>query len=160
MVRSYGFSALDTILVTITVWCCAGLFIFLFGISSNRMGKRGRYVIASFIIASIEWIILLASKAKWVDFVATLFISSGTLPTVVLIQAWMNSNMLSYTKRCHRPRIRNSVLTFLRATTLAMLVMIGQAMSIASAQVYSDAPYYTRRNSPHAHQIPIAGLPE
>src|SRR5271170_7706945 len=102
MVRSYGFSALDTILVTITVWCCAGLFIFLFGISSNRMGKRGRYVIASFIIASIE----------------------------------------------------------LRATTLAMLVMIGQAMSIASAQVYSDAPYYTRRNSPHAHQIPIAGLPE
>ena len=25
--------------------------------------------------------------------------------------------------------------------------MIGQAMSIASAQVYSDAPYYTRGNS-------------
>jgi hypothetical protein len=94
MVRSYGFSALDTNLVTITVWCCAGLFIFLFGISSDRMKKRGRYVIASFIIASIGWIILLASKAKWVDFVATLFIGSGTLPTVVLIQAWMNSNML------------------------------------------------------------------
>lgn len=28
-----------------------------------------------------------------------------------------------------------------------MLVMTGQAMSIASAHVYTDAPYYTRGNS-------------
>lgn len=28
-----------------------------------------------------------------------------------------------------------------------MLVMTGQAMSIASAQVYTDAPHYTRGNS-------------
>jgi hypothetical protein len=39
------------------------------------------------------------------------------------------------------------MLTFSTATTLALLVMIGQAMSNASAQVYSDAPYYTRGNS-------------
>jgi predicted MFS family arabinose efflux permease len=87
--------------MTIPVWCCAGLFIITFGILSDRMKKRGWFVIASFAIASIGWIILLASKSKWVDFVGTLFIGSGTLPTVVLTQAWMNSNMLGYTKKYH-----------------------------------------------------------
>lgn len=99
MVRSYGFSALDTDLMTIPVWCCAGVFIFGFGFTSDRMKKRGWFVITSFAIASLGWIILLASKAKWVDFTATLFIGSGTLSSVVLIQAWMNNNMLGYTKR-------------------------------------------------------------
>jgi hypothetical protein len=39
------------------------------------------------------------------------------------------------------------MLTLSRATTLALLVVIGQATSIANAQVYSDAPRYTRGNS-------------
>jgi hypothetical protein len=33
-----------------------------------------------------------------------------------------------------------------RATTLAIILMLGQCMSIASAQVYTDAPLYNRGN--------------
>jgi hypothetical protein len=65
------------------------------------MKEREWFVIVSFAIASIGWIILLASKVRWVSFVGTLFIGSGTLPTVILTQAWINSNMLGYTKRHH-----------------------------------------------------------
>jgi hypothetical protein len=65
----------------------------------GRMKKHGWFVMASFGIASVRWIILFASKSNWVDYIGTLFIGSGTLPSVVLIQASMNSNMLGYTKR-------------------------------------------------------------
>jgi hypothetical protein len=33
-----------------------------------------------------------------------------------------------------------------RATTLAIILMLGQCMSIASAQVYADSPLYNRGN--------------
>ena len=73
--------------MTIPVWCYAVLFVVTFGIASGRTKERGWFVIASFAIASIGWNILLASKARWVSLVGTLFIGSATLPTVVLTQA-------------------------------------------------------------------------
>lgn len=99
MLNSFGYSALDTNLLVIPIWVCSAIFIVVMGIISDRIKKRGIMLLISFTIASIGWIILLASKSQWVEFVGTLFIGSGTLPQVVLCLAWMNSNMLSYTKR-------------------------------------------------------------
>jgi hypothetical protein len=99
VVKGFGYSALDTNLLVIPVWVCSGIFIIATGIISDRIRKRGIMMLISFAIASIGWIILLASKSQWVEFVGTLFIGSGTLPQTVLCLAWMNSNMLSYTKR-------------------------------------------------------------
>jgi predicted MFS family arabinose efflux permease len=102
MIKGFGYSALDTNLLVIPVWVCSGFFIIATGIISDRIKKRGIMMLISFAIASIGWIILLASKSQWVEFVGTMFIGSGTLPQVVLCLAWMNSNMLSYTKRYFR----------------------------------------------------------
>jgi hypothetical protein len=99
MIKNFGYSALDTNLMTIPVWVCSGIFIIITGVVSDRLQKRGTILLISFAIAGIGWTILLASKSQWVEFVGTLFIGSGTLPQVVLCQAWMNSNMIGYTKR-------------------------------------------------------------
>jgi predicted MFS family arabinose efflux permease len=99
MVKGFGYSVLDTNLLVIPIWVCAGIFIVVTGIISDRIKKRGIILLISFAVASIGWIILLTSKSQWIEFVGTLFIGSGTLPQVVLCLAWMNSNMLSYTKR-------------------------------------------------------------
>ena len=61
-----------------------------------------------------------------------------------LYQKVTNNGFLSPPSKTENQELRTDLF---RATTLALLVMIGQAMSIASAQVYSDAPYYIRGNS-------------
>jgi hypothetical protein len=99
MIKGFGFSALDTNLMTIPVWVCSGISIVVTCIISDRINKRGIMLLISFSIASIGWTILLASKSQWVEFVGTLFIGSGTLPQVVLCQVWMINNTLGYTKR-------------------------------------------------------------
>jgi MFS family permease len=133
MIKSFGYSALDTNLMTIPVWVCSGIFIVVTGMVSDRLQKRGIMLLISFAVASIGWIILLASKSQWVEFVGTLFIGNGTLPQAVLCQAWLNSNMIGYTKRyfCTVSLIRfyqkTTKLTSCRATTLSMILMLGQS---------------------------------
>ena len=50
------------------------------------------------------------------------------------------------------------ILTFQRATILAMSLMLGQCFSIASSQAYSDPPYYTRGNSIALSAMVVGGF--
>jgi len=87
MIKNFGYSALDTNLMTIPVWVCSGIFIIITGVVSDRLQKRGIILLISFAIAGIGWIILPAIKSQWVEFVGAVFIGSGTLPQVVICQA-------------------------------------------------------------------------
>jgi hypothetical protein len=99
LIKSFGFSTVDTNLLTIPVWALTACFIIATGIASDRQKKRGWLLMVSFAIASIGYIILLARPSQWVQFTATLFIGSGTYPQVTLLLSWVNSNTLGYTKR-------------------------------------------------------------
>lgn len=111
-----------------------------------------------FSVAAAGWIILLASKSKWVEFFGTMVIGSGTLPQVVITQACMNNNICGGIRKGKTLRSLRNRCTLLclvalkkainrfRATALAMIIMIGQSMGIASAKVYSDAPRCYRGN--------------
>ena len=151
LVKNFGFSTLDANLLTIPIWVFAAIFIVATGFVSDRLQKRGWLLMACFAFASVGYIILLARPSTWVKFVATLFIGGGTYPQVVLLQSWMNSNMLGYTKRYELPPSQKLSQNYhsdllQRATILAMILMIGQLFSIASSQNYSDPPYYYRGN--------------
>jgi predicted MFS family arabinose efflux permease len=99
MIRGYGYSAINSNLLTIPVWFSAACSIVFFCILSDKLKKRGPLLITCFSIAAAGWIILLASKSKWVELFGTIVIGCGTLPQVVILQTWMNNNIVGYTKR-------------------------------------------------------------
>ena len=152
LVKNFGFSTVDANLLTIPIWVFAAILIVATGFVSDRLQKRGWLLMACFALSSVGYIILLARPSTWVKFVATLFIGGGTYPQVVLLQSWMNSNMLGYTKRYELPATPSTLSKDChsdlsqRATILAMILMIGQLFSIASSENYSDPPYYYRGN--------------
>lgn len=144
MLKDFGYSALHTNLLVVPIWVCSGTFTIITCIISDHIKKRGIMILICFATAGIGWIILLVCKSQWVKFVGTMVIGSGTLPQVVLCLVWMNSNMLSYTKRYRHFYLIINANPSPRATTLAIILMLGQCVSIASAQIYTDAPLYKR----------------
>jgi len=131
IVKSFGFSTLDTNLLTVPVWFVTAIAIIVAGFVSDRLKQRGWLLMLCFAIASIGYIMLLARPSPWVQYTATFFMGAGTYPTSVLLQTWYASNMIGYTKR---------------ATITALTFMTGQLFSIASSYAYSDPPYYYRGN--------------
>lgn len=99
MVKNFGFSTVETNLLTIPVWAVTAICIVIAGVVSDRLQQRGWPLIVSFVLACIGYAMLLGQPTRWVQFVATLFIGGGTFPQVVLVQTWLNSNMLGYTKK-------------------------------------------------------------
>jgi len=127
LVKTFGFSTLDTSLLTIPVWFFTACATIVAGFVSDHLKQRGWILMLCFAMAAIGYAILLGQPPQAVKFFATFLMGAGTYPTVPLIQTWYASNMIGYTKR---------------ATVTALLFMCGQLFSIASSYAYSDPPTY------------------
>lgn len=105
ILKTFGYSALRTQLYTIPVYVVVAASILFFGFLSDHTRKRGIYLIACCILAGLGWLLLLVSKSRPLSFAACFFIGLGTYPQVVLIQTWMNNNVLGFTKRYISARV-------------------------------------------------------
>lgn len=99
LLTSFGFTPIKTNLLTIPIWAFTAIFIIVTGIVSDRIRKRGVVLLVCFSVAAIGYIILLARPSKWVKFAASFLVGAGTYPQVTILQSWMNSNMIGYTRR-------------------------------------------------------------
>lgn len=99
IIKSIGYSALETQLLTIPVYVVTGIFTILLGYYSDRSKKRGIFLIASFSIAAAGWLILILSNSGRLSFGGCFLVGMGTYPCVILIQSWMNCNIIGFTKR-------------------------------------------------------------
>ena len=100
LVKSFGFSTVDTNLLTVPIWVFAAVCILVTGVVSDGRKERGWLLVLCFVLAYVGYIILLARPpSRWVQFVAVMFVGGGTFPQVTLVQSWMTSNMIGYTKR-------------------------------------------------------------
>ncbi|KAL1962679.1 hypothetical protein VTN77DRAFT_9313 [Rasamsonia byssochlamydoides] len=132
VIKSFGCSTLQTQTLTIPVFICAGVALLIFGFLSDYCKKRGIFLVTVFAIAALGYLLLLVShSSRRLSFAATFLIGIGTFPCVVITQAWINGNLIGYTKR---------------AGCLAALNMFGQCFSIIGVEVYSDPPHYYRGN--------------
>ena len=102
LVKGFGFSVIDTNLITIPIWVFAAVCIVATGVYSDRRKERGWILLCCLAIAAMGYIVLLIRPGRWGQFVATLLVGGGSYPQVVLIQSWINSNMIGYTKRYER----------------------------------------------------------
>lgn len=99
IIKSFGYSTLHTQILAVPVFICAAASVLLFGWASNHFKKRGIFLMAAFTISAVGWLLLIVSKSSHLSFAATFLIGIGTYPSVVITQAWMNSNIIGYTRR-------------------------------------------------------------
>jgi MFS family permease len=99
IVKSFGYSALETQLLTVPVFVFAGISTLVVGNLSDKTRKRGIYLIACYTTAAVGWLMLIAGSSRGVLYTGAFLAGGGTYPTVILIQSWQNSTVIGYTKR-------------------------------------------------------------
>ncbi|KAJ8103705.1 putative pantothenate transporter [Lipomyces tetrasporus] len=129
IIRLLGYSTLKTQLLTIPVYVVTGVFTIIVCTCSDRFRKRGIFLIGSFLLAAVGWLLLIVSSSRNLSFGGTFLVGMGSYPSVVLIQSWMNSNVIGFTKR---------------AGSLAFIMIFGQSFALLGAEIFNDAPKYYR----------------
>jgi hypothetical protein len=99
IVRSFGYSTVATQILTIPVYIAAAISTVGLAVVSDRVRNRGHFLTVSFATASLGWLFLIVSKSNGLSLAGCFLVGMGTYPTVVLIQAWLSSNVIGFTKR-------------------------------------------------------------
>ena len=99
IIKSFGFSLLKTEILVIPVYVCVTISILIFAAISDHLRKRGLLLIIAFVIAATGWIMIIVSRSRSVSFAATFLAGMGTYPLVIISIAWVNTNVVGFTKR-------------------------------------------------------------
>ncbi len=99
ILATFKFNTLESQSLTIPVFAVAAISTIVLSIASDRFKRRGLFAVAAFSIAGAGWLILLVSKSNKLSYAGTFFIGIGTYPLVPLVQGWMYSNVIGFTKR-------------------------------------------------------------
>ncbi|CAK7237343.1 hypothetical protein SBRCBS47491_009943 [Sporothrix bragantina] len=129
LLENFGFSDLDTELMSIPVFFSGAISTIVLGYASDHYKQRGVFIIGCLVADIIGWVLLIANQTTAQSLVGCFCISLGAFPGITLLQSWVNANTIGFTRR---------------AAMFAFLSMVAQSLNIAAAQIYSDAPHYYR----------------
>ena len=121
-----------TQLFSVIPYACAFVTVIAVSWVSDRVNKKGVFLIGTLSVACIGYIILLTNVSVRVKIFATCLVTSGLYPSVILLVAWLGMNTAGFTKR---------------GTTWAMAEISGQCFSIMGTHVYTDPPRYIKGHS-------------
>lgn len=121
-----------TQLISVIPYACAFAAVLGLGIASDRVNKKGPFLIATLTSAIVGYVILLNNVSDVAGSVATCLITSGLYPSVILLITWLSINTAGFTKR---------------GSTWAMAEIGGQCLSIMGTHVYTDPPRYIQGHS-------------
>lgn len=123
---------MNTQLISVIPYACAFITLIVIGIASDRLNKKGPFLIGTISSAIIGFIIILTDVSNPVKIFATCLITSGLYPSVILLVTWLSINTAGFTKR---------------GTTWAMAEIGGQCLSIMGTHVYDNPPRYIKGHS-------------
>ena len=111
---------------------CATVTLVAVNIISDRVNKKGPFLVGCLAVVCLGYIILIAVESVHVKIFATCLVASGVYPSVILLVSWLGINTGGYTKR---------------ATTWAGCEILAQCLSIAGTRIYTDPPRYVKGHS-------------
>ena len=100
IIKLNGYSTTQTQMMTIPVYAAAGVAAIAVGYLSDRFRSRGLFVVGCFSVTAAGWLILILSHNKNLSYAGTFLIGMGSTPSVILELAWLNNNIIGYTKKC------------------------------------------------------------
>lgn len=124
--------AVQTQLFSIIPYACAFVTLIVVNIASDKLNRKGIFIMGLITTSCIGYIILLAVHNVKVKVFATCLITMGTFPGVTIMGAWININTGGFTKR---------------ATTWGTAEIVGQCFAIMGSHIYTDPPQYIQGHS-------------
>ncbi|OIW32824.1 MFS general substrate transporter [Coniochaeta ligniaria NRRL 30616] len=123
-IAAFGYTDIDAQLFSVIPYAVAFVALLSLSFLSDRINRKGCFVIAGLTSALIGYIMLLTAKTTVVKMVATCFVVGGIYTGVLLSVVWLGINNAGFTKR---------------ATTWAMAEIGGQIFSIVGTNVYKSS---------------------
>ena len=99
ILREVGYSKLDAQLLTLPVFAVAAISTLAMAFFSDRLRRRGYFMIGVFALLFMGWLMLLVSKSRHLSFAATFLIGAGAYPSIVLTFSWTINNYAGFTRR-------------------------------------------------------------
>ena len=142
IISGLGYKRVTAQLFTVPPNFLAFLSVILFAWTSDKLKKRGPLIAAGLLIATIGYILQLASDRNAVKYAGTFLVATGAFPCSPLILAWLSNNLAPHTTK---------------ATGLGFQVAIGNCGAFVATFTYlsKDAPAYT---TGHAINLGAIGL--
>jgi len=103
IIRLNEYSTTQVQLMTMPVYIAAGVSAIAMGYMSDRLRVRGLFLAGAFAVTAAGGLILLVSKNKNLSYAGTFLIGIGVMPTIILEMAWLNDNIVGYTKKLVGP---------------------------------------------------------
>ncbi|KAM5533765.1 hypothetical protein V8D89_012540 [Ganoderma adspersum] len=132
IIASFGFTNAVAQILTVPPYAVAVTILFLTVHTSDRMQRRGVFLVGTGILAGIGYILLLAIPSNvHVRYFATFCTSAGTSANIALILTWFSHNLGSETKK---------------AAGMPLYMSIGHCGSILGSHLFpmTDAPRYMK----------------
>ncbi|PVH76569.1 MFS general substrate transporter [Cadophora sp. DSE1049] len=131
-IRAFGYTAQRAQLFSAIPYACAGLTLLTVCTLSDRLNKKGVFMIGCLSMSSIGYVLLLVDVQVKVKMFAACLIVSGLYPSVILLISWLGINTGGFTKR---------------GTTWAMAEVFGQCFSIMGQKMYDTPPRFVKGHS-------------
>ncbi|RFU26054.1 hypothetical protein B7463_g10286, partial [Scytalidium lignicola] len=131
-INEFGYSTLRTQLFTIIPYACAAVTMVVLNMWSDRLNKKGVFLMGTLTAAIIGYVILIAVTNNKVRIFGTCLIAVGAYPSVTLFVVWISNNTGGYTKR---------------STVWAIAEIFAQGYSIFGTQIYTTPPRFIKGHS-------------
>ena len=122
IVKSFGYSAVQTQLFTIIPYACAFFSMILIASLSDHFRNKGYFILGSLTCCVIGLVVLLSTTTKEAGMTGACFLVLGAYPAAVMQIAWIQITFCGYTKR---------------AVSWGIAMIFGQGLSMAGAQIYT-----------------------
>ncbi|KFZ15697.1 hypothetical protein V502_05440 [Pseudogymnoascus sp. VKM F-4520 (FW-2644)] len=128
-ISTFGFSPIQTQLFSVIPYACSFCTVLGSGFLSDRLNRKMPFLLGSFDIGCIGFILLLTVHYKPVDIFATCLITASCYTCILLVPVWLNINTVGFTKR---------------GTTWALAEIFGLIWSIMGTRIYNTPPLYIK----------------
>lgn len=127
IVKSFGFSSLETQLFTTIPYACAFFSMIIIATLSDHYRNKSLFILASLASRIVGLVILITTITKEAGIVGVCFLVLGAYPAAVLQMAWTQITFCGYTKR---------------AVSWGVAMIFGQGFSMLGAQIYTTPPRF------------------
>ncbi|KAK5653020.1 hypothetical protein OQA88_9306 [Cercophora sp. LCS_1] len=129
IIKLNGYTANEAQIMAIPVFVVAGVTAILVGYLSDRWRTRGTFLTGCALVTGVGWVLLIIGGPRQLPYAGCLLIGMGSTPMVILELAWLNNNIIGYTKK---------------ASAMTIMNMTGHVCTIAVSFGFRDGPqYYT-----------------
>jgi MFS family permease len=124
--------AVNTQLFTIIPYACAFVMVLAFGYLSDRVNRKMPFLMLSFVLGCVGYVLLLASHNQAVSIFSTCLITASCYSAILLTPVWVNINTVGFTKR---------------GATWAFTEAFGLTFSIMGTRIYDTPPQFVKGHS-------------